>query len=281
MELIEKIERIPYIDFGGEGQLVHFAHANGYPPESYRQLAEVLSTDHQVVGMLQKPLWGNDNFSDIKTWHSLADDMIRFLDENNMSQVVGVGHSLGAVVSVLASHKRPDLFKQLFLIEPVIFPKAMTTINHLLPMWLRKKYVPVCKIALARKDHWEDRRELFDSYRNKKVFRRLSDEALQDWIDAGTVSDESGGITLRFTKEWEAHMYATVTNVLSEIKNSSIPIHVMRGERTDVISDRIWKKLRQQLGEERCENFSDAGHLLPMERPVAVGKWISDKIDLI
>jgi len=269
------------MDFGGEGQLVHFAHANGYPPGSYRQLLDTLAANNMVIAMRQRPLWGNDNFSDIKTWHSLADDMIHFLDENNMSQVVGVGHSLGAVVSVLASHKRPDLFKQLFLIEPVIFHKAMTTINHLLPMWLRKKYVPVCKIALARKDRWESKQELFKSYRNKKVFRRLSDEALQDWIAAGTVSDESGGITLRFTKEWEAHMYATVTNVLSEIRNSSIPIHVMRGERTDVISDRIWKKLRQQLGEERCKNFSDAGHLLPMERPVVVGKWISDKINFI
>lgn len=258
---------IPFHDFGGEGELIHFAHANGYSPESYNQLLHPLTNDYQVIGMLQRPLWQNTDYTLIKNWHQLADDMIQFFDEQKIMGVIGLGHSLGGVVSVLAANKRPDLFSKLVLIEPVIFPKLMTTINHLMPMALRKKYVPVAKVALKRRDHWSSEQELFDSYRKKKIFALMSDSSIWDWIKAGTMPDDRGGVTLRFTKQWEAHMYATVTNVLDGLDKLKIPFYILKGENTNVISDKMWTKLNSKYPTERLIEYKKATHLLPLELP--------------
>lgn len=256
---------IPFHNFGGDGETIHFAHANGYPPESYRQLLSPLTNDYKVLGMLQRPLWDNSDYNEIKNWHQLADDMIQFLDEQSLKGVVGVGHSLGAIVSVLAASKRPDLFKKLILIEPVIFPKLMTAVNHLMPMSLRKKYVPVAKVALKRKDHWSTEQEIFDSYRKKKIFALLSDASIWDWIKAGIVPHKEGGVTLRFTKQWEAHIYATVTNVLDALDKLTVPFYIMRGAKTNVISDKMWTKLNRKYPTERLIEYKNATHLLPLE----------------
>ena len=256
---------IPFHNFGGDGETIHFAHANGYPPESYRQLLSPLTNDYKVIGMLQRPLWDNSDYNEIKNWHQLADDMIQFLDEQSLKSIVGVGHSLGAIVSVLAASKRPDLFKKLILIEPVIFPKLMTAVNHLMPMSLRKKYVPVAKVALKRKDHWSTEQEIFDSYRKKKIFALLSDASIWDWIKAGIVPHKEGGVTLRFTKQWEAHIYATVTNVLDALDKLTVPFYIMRGAKTNVISDKMWTKLNRKYPTERLIEYKNATHLLPLE----------------
>ena len=256
---------IPFHNFGGDGETIHFAHANGYPPESYRQLLSPLTNDYKVIGMLQRPLWDNSDYNEIKNWHQLADDMIQFLDEQSLKGIVGVGHSLGAIVSVLAASKRPDLFKKLILIEPVIFPKLMTAVNHFMPMSLRKKYVPVAKVALKRKDHWSTEQEIFDSYRKKKIFALLSDASIWDWIKAGIVPHKEGGVTLRFTKQWEAHIYATVTNVLDALDKLTVPFYIMRGAKTNVISDKMWTKLSRKYPTERLIEYKNATHLLPLE----------------
>ena len=256
---------IPFHNFGGDGETIHFAHANGYPPESYRQLLSPLTNDYKVIAMLKRPLWDNSDYNEIKNWHQLADDMIQFFDEQSLKGVVGVGHSLGAIVSVLAAVKRPDLFKKLILIEPVIFPKLMTAVNHLMPMSLRKKYVPVAKVALKRRDHWSTEQEIFDSYRKKKIFALMTDVSIWDWIKAGTVPDKKGGVTLRFTKQWEAHIYATVTNVLNALDKLTVPFYIMRGEKTNVISDKMWTKLNRKYITESLIEYKNATHLLPLE----------------
>ena len=41
---------IPFTDFGGRGPEMHFLHANGYPPECYRPLLELLRDQHRLIG---------------------------------------------------------------------------------------------------------------------------------------------------------------------------------------------------------------------------------------
>jgi len=270
---------IPSYDFGGEGETIHFAHANGYPPEAYKQLLTPMTKEYKVIGMLQRPLWNEADYEVVSDWHILADDLITFFDTHGMKNVTGIGHSMGGVVSVLAADKRPDLFKKLILIEPVIFPKLMTSINHLMPMVLRKKYVPVAKVALNRRDHWDTEQDIFDSYRKKRLFSLLSDETIWDWINAGVIKDANGGVKLRFTKEWEAHIYATVTNVLDSLDRLKMPFYIMRGEKTNVISDNTWRKLHKKHPEDQLIEYQNTTHLLPLEKPALLANDILEIIN--
>ena len=109
-------------DFGGEGPHLHLAHANGFPPGTYEPLAEALTDLYHVFGMPARPLWPSSQPENAPDWHPLADDLIAGLDHLGMQGIVGVGHSLGGVLTMWASIARPDLFRAVVLIDPVILP---------------------------------------------------------------------------------------------------------------------------------------------------------------
>ena len=49
MQLIKAKNKIPYVDFGGKGPVLHFAHANGYPPRIYRKLLQPFTAHFHFV----------------------------------------------------------------------------------------------------------------------------------------------------------------------------------------------------------------------------------------
>ena len=74
---------IPFYDFGGAGPLLHFAHANAYPPGSYRQFAAPFLGQYRVLGIEHRPMWPNAQPNEVKTWDQIADDLIAFLEEGD------------------------------------------------------------------------------------------------------------------------------------------------------------------------------------------------------
>ena len=54
-------KQIPFTDYGGDGRILHFAHANGYPPEAYKPLLEKLSNKYHLLAMRMRPLWHNSD----------------------------------------------------------------------------------------------------------------------------------------------------------------------------------------------------------------------------
>jgi len=233
-----------------------------------------LTKKYRVIGIKQRPLWPHSDPKKLTNWDQLAEDLIIFLDQQNLTRIVGIGHSLGAVISVLAARKRPDLFRRLILLEPVLFPVYYQWIFAVVPIWLRQLIIPVSKIASNRRDQWPDRESLFKSYRQKGIFRYLSDATLNDWITHGTNKDLHGHLRLLFPKDWESRIYATVPYVLKDIFQLDIPVQILRGEKTRVISPKMWQRIHEHLPSDHLWELKNATHLAPLEFPEKVGKWI-------
>lgn len=267
-------DNIPFFEFGGNGETIHFAHANAYPPGSYLELINPLTEKYRVIGLQQRPLWPNSDPKFLRNWEQLSDDLIVFFEQQNLRNVLGIGHSLGAVVSLIAARKRPDLFRRLILLEPVLFPQYLQWIFKVVPINLRQRIIPVSRIANNRNDQWSDRKFLFDSYRKKRIFRDLSDRALNDWIDHGTKKNKDGTLQLAFPKKWESRIYATIPFAIDDLLDLKIPVHVLRGETTDVISPKVWKRIQNHLPAENLWELKNASHLVPLEYPTKVANWI-------
>jgi len=98
--------------------LIHLAHANGIPGSSYRPLYERLQP-HTCFALER---FGHDpRFPVDDNWTHLADELIAHLQEHATEPVVGIGHSMGAVVTFMAACKRPDLFSGVLMLDPPIF----------------------------------------------------------------------------------------------------------------------------------------------------------------
>ena len=105
----------------GEQAMV-FAHGFGCDQNMWRHVAPAFETDFKTVLFDSVGAGGSDlSAYDPKKYATLdgyADDVIEILRELDLKSVVFVGHSVSAMVGVLASLKAPELFSKLVLVGP-------------------------------------------------------------------------------------------------------------------------------------------------------------------
>jgi pimeloyl-ACP methyl ester carboxylesterase len=286
---------IPYLDFGGQGRLLHLAHANGFPPGSYRGLAELLRQRGRVIGIAQRPLWPGSDWRKLENWKVLGEDLIRFLDPIEEAAgrpgLIGIGHSLGGVATIYAALARPDLFRALVLIEPVLLPPALLRRFELGARAEIERH-PLVQGAWQRRFVWSSRQEAFHHFRPKPVFARFSDRALRDYVNSVIVpapagfqspmageahETEAAAWTLAYPREWEARIYETPpTDIWRALASLDLPMLALRGAETDTIEIASWQEWQRIQPKARFVNLASLGHLLPLEAPERVAGEIRD-----
>lgn len=265
---------IPFTDFGGKGAVVHFAHANGYLPGCYGQVVGPLLANYRVLGMHARPVWPGREPSSLTNWSDMADDLIDFLDEQQLQDIVGIGHSMGGIATLYAAQARPELFRALVLIEPVFLPESL--LQHIEANPALAEHNPLYKIALKRRFQWPSRAEAFQHFRSKRVFGRFSDAALHDYVNTLLEPAGDGHYTLRFPREWEARIYRTPpTDVWRRIPLTIHPTLAIRGAETDTIREDDWQQWQTLQPQATFVEIPDTTHLLTMEQPNQVAQTIT------
>jgi pimeloyl-ACP methyl ester carboxylesterase len=270
-------EIIPFEDFGGSGEQLHFAHANAYPPGSYRSFLDLLTQSYRVLAVKHRPLWTDESPTKLSNWEQIAGDLINFCDQNKLQSLIGVGHSLGAVTTMMAALKRPDLFRILVLIEPVFLaPSVLSHIDEQDDGYNRTQW-PWVATALKRRDQWSSHEEAFDYFRDKKVFYRLSDDVLSDYLNCGLRMNEKGYLKLAYPREWEARIYALPpTDVWNIIPRVNQPTLAVRGIDSDTLSPEAWSLWQETQPNAFFVELPGSGHLLPMEKPGPLAESVLD-----
>ncbi len=270
---------LPVLRLGQEGPLLHFAHANGYPPEAYLPLLQALSAHFRVLASPLRPLWPGSTPESISDWAPLADDLIRWLDAQGLRQVIGCGHSLGAMATLMAALRRPDLFRALVLIDPVLFPRWFSHLWRLLiRLGLGERLHPLIASARRRRRVFESRERMFALYRRKQVFSRLSDEALRAYVDALALPRPEGGVELRYSPEWEAQIYRTGmlrdAETWRALPRLKMPVLLLRAAESDTFFPQAAGLFLRRVPQTRLQVIPDSSHLLPLERPQLVAERI-------
>jgi pimeloyl-ACP methyl ester carboxylesterase len=266
---------IPHFDLGGTGAPVHFLHANGYPPECYKSFFELLKNEYHVFGMKLRPLWPDAKITDLKDWNPLVDDLLRFLSDYQAGPVIGVGHSIGGIVTLRAALHEPNKFRALVLLDPVLFPP------YFIVMWNIARILgigyhihPKISGALKRRREFNDLDLVFRGYRNREVFRYLSDENLQAYIRGITKPKIDGNYELVYSPEWETHIYYTGIwrdmDLWRDLKYLKLPTLIIRGAETDTFWESAARLVKRKQPEIRIEAISQSTHLVPLERPKEV-----------
>lgn len=264
---------IPNFDLGGTGQPLHFLHANGYPPGCYKSFFKILKTQYHVFGMLLRPLWENSKPEEINDWHVFSDDLLQFLGEKDTGPVIGVGHSIGAIVTLRAALRDPGKFRALILLDPVLFvPSRLAAWNFVRAIGLGTKVHPKIPGALKRRRTFDDLDLIFRGYRNREVFRYMSDENLRTYIE-GITRKTDGPYELVYSPEWESRIYFTGLrdfDIWRELPKLEVPTLFIRGAETDTFLENAANFIKRKQPKARAETLERSTHLLPMERPQEV-----------
>jgi len=268
---------LPPYDFGGRGLTLHLAHANGFPPAAYRPLAEALTDRYRVLALPARPLWPGSHPQSAPTWHPLTDDLLHGLEGLGDDPVIGVGHSLGGVVTLWAAVRCPERFRAVALMDPVILPPAWLGLVRLLRLLGVERRLPLVRRALRRRRTWPSRQACFEEYRRKSFFAGWPEESLRAYVEAGTRERNDGSVELVYPPEWEAHIFATTpTDVWRAVPRLSVPALFLRGAYSNTFRPASQARVQRCLPQARCAVIGDAGHMLPFERPAQTARAIRD-----
>lgn len=104
------------------GRPIVFAHGFGCSQEVWRDVAPAFERDHDVVTFDLVGAGGSDlaayDRRKYDSLHGYADDLVELIEELDLQDVVFVGHSVSAMIGVLAANRVPDRFGALVLVGP-------------------------------------------------------------------------------------------------------------------------------------------------------------------
>jgi pimeloyl-ACP methyl ester carboxylesterase len=161
---------------------IHFSHANGLPASTYSYLFEMLEDDADFC-FVEK--MGHGRFAFKGDWSLLADELIDSIESQSSEPVIGMGHSLGAVVTLLAATKRPELFSKLILLDPVLFCKRKRLVFWLAQRLGLRDWLGPVKRTLTRRSQFDSAKDALAYFSPKTLFKNFHPRCLNDYVKHG------------------------------------------------------------------------------------------------
>lgn len=252
---------------------LYFLHANGFPSESYSVMLNHLK-QHFNVGY-KTQLAHDPRFPVSTNWTHLVQEVIEDIQQKYKEPVILLGHSMGGVLSLLVSFQRPELVKQVVMLDPPVID-FWSGLMLKSAKWLKldDRITPAGR-TLGRREIFKDKAEAIDYFRHKSLFKNVDSRCLQDYVNAGT-SASADGIRLRYSASTEVNIYRTIPLNLYRHKKLTRPTTMVLGDASQVVRG-LQKRHMRKLGVSMA--FIRGGHLFPLERPEATAKLIKELIE--
>ena len=242
----------------------------GSVPEWYGPLAKRLGSRLRVIGMDDRGHGTTAAPADaekLRNWDVFANDLERFFEYLN-EPVIAMGHSRGAVTSMMVVIKRPDLVRAMILIDPTILAPSLNLLLLMTQKAGLTGFIPIVSGAAHRKRVWPDQQTILDAYRTKPSFSAWKDGFLEGYVADCAKKTEDGTITLCCEPAWEAQCFAVCpTDVWHVLPRLQVPTLVLYGSQSDVFVSSSARKFRRKVPHAVFQRFEQTSHFVPMERP--------------
>jgi pimeloyl-ACP methyl ester carboxylesterase len=255
--------------------VLHFAHANGIVSACYRKFLGELEKDFEVKVL---PAFGLDpRFPVNNNWASLTEQLLESVRTQSTAPVIGLGHSMGAMITYMAAYQHPELFRALVLMDPPVFNGAAAPLMGMAKIFgLADRVTPAGK-SMGRRDIWPSRTAAYESLRHKALFRNFDEDCFNDYLRYG-LTDDALGVHLTMPVKVEVEVFRkTPTNSWAfRRKQLGVPAAVIGGEKSEIdaagVLDRLARKHRM------LRLRQPGGHMFPLERPLETAAYVKSVI---
>jgi lipase len=257
------------------------AHATGFHARCWDRVVAHLDA-HHVIAVDQRGHGRSDKAFPIH-WQDFGQDLAGLIRALDLTDVIGVGHSMGGHAITQAAAAEPQRFRRLVLIDPVIVsPEEYAAAGGatLASAWQH----PTAK----RRNHWASADEMFERFKDRPPFAAWDRNVLRDYCEYGLLPDPSGnGLVLACPPEFEAAVYMAArgnAGVYDSVRALDVPVLLVRV--MEPPPDRNWMDFRysptwpgliDHFRSGREIHLPDETHFLPMEKPEFAATLIAEK----
>ena len=268
------------LEWPGDGPPALLHHANGFCAALWAPIAERLSDRFRVFAVDAR---GHGDSSKPEgdaayAWPEMGADLGAAADwvlgETGATSIrLGVGHSFGGTLTMMAASERAGRYERAMLIDPVIMPRAAT-----LAAEAAGGENPMAARARRRRHHWPSREEARRFFAEKALFARWTPRAL-DLYAAEGLADREDGVELKCPGRVEGAIFsgARTFDPYAVAARAELPIRILRATEGDFPRE-VFHDLVTRLPDGELDDI-EGGHLVVMERPDAVADALLEYAD--
>lgn len=188
-------------------------HGTGFVAEVWTEVAEALAVDYSVYaldrrghGLSHKPAADRYHFQDF------AEDLCRVVDQLDLHDIYGIGHSAGATDLLLAAKLMPGRFARLFVMEPTVMDPRVPRDGGLSDMAMAS-----IQAVLRRQTEFDSAEALFRRLRAAPAFAPWTEPALWAYVHHGFARLGDGRVRLHCTPEIESALLLPIFQAMEQI----------------------------------------------------------------
>lgn len=270
---------LTYFEWGNPSdQTVLLVHATGFHARCWDQVVARLPDN---VHVLAPDMRGHGRSDEVPpyNWASFGRDLQAFATALEVQGAIGVGHSMGGHCITQLAGERPECFRELVLLDPVIFePEAYLTNSD--QGFATAEEHPVAR----RREHWDSWQDMQASLAGKGTFGLWDPQVFADYCRHGVLAADDGvGVRLACPALVEASVYlgSSETDVHQLIPNIDMPVTVLRAPPRDPGSVELdFSKsptvpdLASRFPQAQDVLLEELTHFIPMQAPQLVADYI-------
>ena len=265
---------ISVLDWGGSGPPALLHHANGLCAATLGPVAALLRPRYRVFGMDARGHGDSTVLQDLERyqWTAFRDDWIGVAEtivaECGEPLALGLGHSLGGTTTMLGAAERPDLVREIALVEAVI-PLPHETPEAEDPARVAR-LERLVRGATNRRARWSSREEARAHFAARRFFSGWRDDALDLYVDEGLADAADGAVTLKCPGAVEAAVFVNgrgldAVGAAARVRCPATWLWARQGD----FPRALYEGAVAAMENARIVDV-DGGHMVPMEAPERV-----------
>ena len=253
-----------YLDWGNtSAPPLLMVHATGLCGNVWNPYARVLSKHFHVICLNQRGHGYTEQPTGDYDFELVGQDVAAFILELDLTDIHGIGHSSGGLVTLMAYPMLPGRYSKIALTE--------TTLRNRSSMITPEQLETRLDRTRSKRMVWDSREAIYEAYRNRNAFKNWSEESFQGYLDGGTKTLQNGKVELLCPPEVEAHYYQTrygmeVDKYFTELKGSYLLL-LGEYEGGQVADDPAILRWIDMAEKARVKAMGIGSHFLPLEYP--------------
>jgi len=258
-------------------------HATGFHARCWDQVIRHLGDIHTVAVDMRGH--GRSENTGPFSWNVFGEDVTELVEAMDLSDLVGVGHSMGGHSVTHAAADHPDRFTSLVLVDPVIMsPEVYAAQDEIREMQTDQVH-PVAR----RRNSFTDADEMFYHMENRGSYTLWDQQVLRDYCDHGILRDpDTGEYSLACPPEIEASIYtgSSGRDIYNKIETITMPVKVLRArerspdarQQMDFSTSPTFSGLAERFQQGEDISLPELSHFIPMQDPQLVAGHIKNSL---